>query len=77
MRQRETPRASAKRQRSREKGRPSTPSGANQILRVLDLPVAIDPEQVNATLSDGVLEVTLLKAETAKQVRVLAKAASA
>jgi len=50
---------------------------ANQIVRVLDLPVAIDPEQVNATLSDGVLEVTLLKAETAKQVRVLAKAASA
>jgi len=50
---------------------------ANQIVRVLNLPIAIDPEQVNATLSDSVLEVTLLKAETAKQVRVLAKAASA
>jgi HSP20 family protein len=50
---------------------------ANQIFRVLDLPARIDPDGVKATLSDGILEVTLSKVETAKKVPVLAKAAAA
>ncbi len=50
---------------------------ANQVFRVLDLPATIDLVQVKATLSNGVLEVTLLKAETGKQIPVLTKAASA
>ena len=50
---------------------------ANQIFRVLDLPARIDPDGVKATLSDGILEVTLAKVETAKKVPVLTKAAAA
>ena len=50
---------------------------ASQIFRVLDLPARIDPDRVNATLSDGILEITLAKVETAKKVPVLAKAAVA
>ncbi len=50
---------------------------ANQIFRVLDLPARIDPDGVKATLSDGILEVTLSKVEMAKKVPVLAKAAAA
>ncbi len=50
---------------------------ASQIFRVLDLPARIDPDRVNATLSDGILEITLGKVETAKKVPVLAKAAVA
>lgn len=50
---------------------------SNQIFRVLELPVRIDPDQVKATLYDGVLEVTLAKAEVAKKIPVLTKAASA
>ncbi len=51
---------------------------SNQIFRVLDLPCQIDPDSVNATLSDGTLEITLLKAaEMSKKVPVLAKAARA
>ena len=50
---------------------------ATQIFRVLDLPTSINPDGVKATLSDGVLEVTLLKAEVGKKIPVLAKAASA
>ncbi len=50
---------------------------ANQILFVLDLPAPIDPDKVNATLSDGVLEVKLLKAEAGKKIPVRTKAATA
>ncbi len=50
---------------------------ASQIFRVLDLPAQIDLDRVNATLSDGVLEFTLLKAETGKKIPVLTKAAAA
>ncbi len=50
---------------------------ANQIFRAMDLPVEIDPVRAQATLSDGVLEVRLPKAETGKQIPLLAKAASA
>jgi HSP20 family molecular chaperone IbpA len=50
---------------------------ASQIFRVLDLPAGVDPNDVSATLSDGVLEVTLSKAAIAKTIPVLTKAASA
>ncbi len=50
---------------------------ANQIFRVLDLPASIDPAAVHATLSDGLLVVRLLKAETGKKIPVLTRAASA
>ena len=50
---------------------------SNQIFRVLDLPSQIDPDRVNATLSDGVLEIKLLKVGMDKKIPVLAKAAAA
>ncbi len=50
---------------------------SNQIFRVMELPARIDPYQVKATLQDGVLEVTVAKAEVTKKVPVLTKAASA
>jgi HSP20 family molecular chaperone IbpA len=44
----------------------------------LDLPSQIDPDLTEATLRDGVLEITLLKAdEMGKKVPVLANAARA
>ena len=48
-----------------------------QIFRVLDLPSEIDPDRVNATVSDGVLAITLSKVGMGKKVPVLAKAAAA
>jgi HSP20 family protein len=48
-----------------------------QVFRVLELPARVDAEQVRATLRDGVLEVTVAKAELAKKVAVQARAASA
>src|SRR5713226_6929288 len=49
-----------------------------RIFGVLDLPSQIDPDLTEATLRDGVLEITLLKAaEMGKKVPVLAKAARA
>ncbi len=51
---------------------------SRRIFRVLDLPSQIDPDLTAATLNDGILEITLLKAdEMGKKVPVLAKAARA
>jgi len=50
---------------------------SKQIFRVLDLPARVDPEGVKATLSDGLLEVKLLKTAAGKKIPVLTKAASA
>lgn len=50
---------------------------SNQIFRVLDLPSQIDPDRVNATLGDGILEIRLLKIGMGKKIPVLAKAAAA
>jgi len=47
------------------------------IFRVVGLPAEIDPERVNATVSDGLLEIKLLKVGLGKKVPVLAKAATA
>jgi HSP20 family molecular chaperone IbpA len=49
----------------------------SQIFRVLDLPASVDPNEVDATLSDGVLEVRLSKASVGKKIPVLTKAANA
>jgi len=50
---------------------------SNLIFRVLDLPMNVDPERVKATLSDGLLEVTLSKVMQEKKIPVLVRAASA
>jgi HSP20 family protein len=50
---------------------------SNQIFRALELPDEIDPEQVSATVSDGILEIKLLKVGSGKRVPVIAKTASA
>lgn len=43
---------------------------SDQILRVIDLPVAVDNEKVKATLNNGMLELELPKAASAKTVKV-------
>ena len=43
---------------------------SDQILRVLDLPTAVDPEQVKAKLQDGVLVLEMPKAPPAAPVKV-------
>jgi len=50
---------------------------SNLIFRVLDLPTNVDPERVKATLSDGLLEVTLSKVAPVKKIPVLVRAATA
>jgi HSP20 family protein len=47
------------------------------IFRVVGLPAEIDPDRVNATVSDGLLEIKLLKVGLGKKVPVLAKTATA
>jgi HSP20 family molecular chaperone IbpA len=44
---------------------------------VLDLPSEIDPDRVNATVRDGLLELKLSKVGLGKKVPVLARAAAA
>jgi HSP20 family protein len=51
---------------------------SGRIFGVSDLPCQIDPDLTEATLSAGILEITLLKAaEMGKKVPVFAKAARA
>jgi HSP20 family protein len=47
------------------------------IFRVLELPCEIDPNTVNATVSDGLLELRLSKVGLGKKITVLARAAVA
>jgi HSP20 family protein len=49
-------------------------TGRDQILRVVDLPVDIDTDKITATLKNGVLELSLPKAATARTVRIQPKA---
>ncbi len=47
----------------------------DQILRIVDLPVDIETDRVNATLKNGVLEFTLPKAAKTRAIRIHPKAA--
>jgi HSP20 family protein len=48
---------------------------ANEILRVVALPIEVETEKVTATLKNGVLELSLPKAATAKSIKVEPRAA--
>ena len=48
---------------------------SSEILRVIDLPAAVDASQAAATLTNGVLEVIVLKAAEAQAPRVEEKSA--
>lgn len=47
---------------------------SSQLLRVIDLPVAVDAAKAEATLKDGMLELKLPKAAPAKKIAIEAKA---
>jgi HSP20 family protein len=67
---------SGKRETSKEEKRGKTlysETGCDQILRVVDLPVEIETDKVSATLKNGVLELTMLKAAKARSVRIQPK----
>jgi HSP20 family protein len=62
--------------RERNKGNIfSSEREGSQIFRALNLPTEVDPNNTTATLRDGVLEVSLPKAEYAKGTRIQVKAA--
>jgi len=48
---------------------------SNRMFRRSELPTEVNPDNVKATLSDGVLEVSLLKVRPAKKIPVESKAA--
>jgi HSP20 family protein len=48
---------------------------ADEILRVIDLPAAVDAAKVTATLKDGVLHLEMPKAAPAKKIKIEPKAA--
>jgi HSP20 family protein len=49
---------------------------SDQILRVIDLPVAVDGDKAEATIKDGILELNIPKAAPAKKVPIRTKAES-
>ena len=50
---------------------------AKQVFRAVELPYEVDPASVRAAVSDGILEITLLKVGLGKRISILASAASA
>ena len=50
---------------------------SNQVFRTVELPSEIDPDRVDATVGNGILEINLLKAASGRKVPVLGKAAFA
>jgi HSP20 family protein len=47
----------------------------DQIMRMVDLPAEVQTEKVSATLKNGMLELTLPKAEKSRSIRIHPKAA--
>jgi HSP20 family protein len=50
-------------------------SCSDQILRIVDLPSAVDADKVTATLKNGTLQMTMPKAATGKTIEIKPKAA--
>jgi HSP20 family protein len=48
---------------------------SDRILRVVDLPADVDPQKVQATLKNGMLAITMARADAARKVRVEQKVA--
>jgi HSP20 family protein len=48
---------------------------SDRVMRVVDLPVAVDPDKAAATLKDGVLELTIPKAAPARKIQIESKKA--
>ncbi len=53
----------------------SSERSSDQILRMVDLPTEVDPQKVRATLTDGILEVTLARAAAPRKIPVEQKVA--
>jgi HSP20 family protein len=67
-----------KRETSKEEKKGKTvyeESCSDQILRTLDLPIAVDADKVTATLKNGILQMTMPKAAKGKTVEIKARAA--
>lgn len=69
----------ARQEVSREKDESGSPveQRSSQIFRALELPCEIDPSRVGAIVSNGILELSLLKVGVGKKIPVSGKAASA
>lgn len=50
-------------------------SCSNQILRIVDLPAAVNAEKATATLKNGVLQLTLPKAAQSRAIQIKSRAA--
>jgi len=50
---------------------------ANRIFRAVELPSEIDPASARVAVSEGILEINLLRIESAKRTPILANAATA
>ena len=57
----------------KEKKTVYTERSCNEILRTVELPVAVETENTEATLKDGVLELKMRKAAPPKKVEITAK----
>jgi HSP20 family protein len=69
---------SGKRESSKEEKRGKTlyaESCSDQILRIVDLPIAVDADKVTATLKNGVLRLTMPKAAKGTSIEIKPKAA--
>jgi HSP20 family molecular chaperone IbpA len=69
---------SGKRESSKEEKKGKTlyaESCSDQILRVVDLPIAVDADKVTATLRNGVLRLTMPKAAKGTSIEIKPKAA--
>ena len=60
---------------NKEKGETVYSERSNQVFRTIDLPADVDPDKVNATLSNGELEITLPKKEIGKKITIKQKVA--